>query len=100
MLPADAGSVAIAPEAEQVMGLVAVEPTDRVVKPRAWVDVATAWQRIVDMLGPGFFFERTEDQLLILRGTRNRLMTVSPTDNSRRIEFQHGLHVAVVGPFR
>src|SRR5271157_3343235 len=67
MLPADAGSVAVALEAKQAMGLVAVEPMDRVVQPRVGVDVATARQRIVDVLGPGFFFKRTEDQLLNLR---------------------------------
>src|SRR5208283_1370134 len=37
-LPGDAGSVAVAPEAEQAMGLVAVEPMDRVVQPRMGVD--------------------------------------------------------------
>src|SRR5208337_5454508 len=66
-LPGDAGSVAVALEAEKAMGLVAVEPMDRVVQPRMGVDVAKAWQRIVDVLGPGFFFKRTEDQLLNLR---------------------------------
>src|SRR5208337_2469442 len=67
MLPGDASSVTVALEAEQAMGLMAVEPIDRAVQPRGGVDVATAWQRIVDLLGPGFFFKRTENQLLILR---------------------------------
>jgi len=49
------------------MGLAAVEPLDRVVQPRTGVDVDTARQRIVDGLGPGFFFKRTEDHLLNLR---------------------------------
>ncbi len=66
-LPGDAGSVAVAPEAKQAMGLVAVEPMDGVVQPRMGVDVATARQRVVDVPGPAFFFKRTEDLLLNLR---------------------------------
>jgi hypothetical protein len=41
-----------------------VEPVDRVMQPRMRVDVATAWQRIVDVLGPAFFFKRAQYQLL------------------------------------
>ena len=63
MLPGETfGSVAL--EAKQAMGLVAVEPMDRVVQPRVGIDVATARQRVVDVPGPAFFFKRTEDQLL------------------------------------
>jgi len=46
------------------MGLVAVQPTDRVVQPRMGVDVAPARQWIEDVAGPAFFLERTQDQLL------------------------------------
>jgi len=62
-LPGDAGSFAVAAEAKQAMGLVAIEPMDRVVQPRVGVDVATAWQRILDVLRPAFLFKCTEDQL-------------------------------------
>ena len=98
---ADAVSGSVAPEAEQAIRLAAVEPVDRVVQPRMGVDAATARQRIVDVLGPVFFFEMcSRINCCIAAGTRKCLTTMSPRDNSRRIEFQHGLHAASIDPFR
>ena len=65
--PGDAGSGAVAVEAKQAMGLAAVESIDGVVEPGSGVDVAADRQRIVDVIGPAFFFKRVEDHFLVLR---------------------------------
>ena len=66
-LPADARPGAVAVKAKQAMGLAAVESIDGVVQPGARFDLATDWQRIVDVVGPAFFLKGAEDHLLISR---------------------------------
>ena len=66
-LPGDAGSMAVAVEAKQGIGLVTVQTIDGVVQPRPRVDVFADRQRIVNVLHPVLFFKRTKDQLLVAR---------------------------------
>src|SRR6266404_9838889 len=66
-LPENACSLSVAVEAKEWIDLAPVEPIDRVVQPGRRVDVVSCGQRIVNVLGPPFFFEHAQNCLLIPR---------------------------------
>ena len=54
-------------EAKERIDLAPVEPVDSIMQSSRGVDVVSYRQRIVNVRGPAFFFEHTQNYLLIPR---------------------------------